>query len=48
MGTLRQGCTSSFWNLDEQSRDPAGTVWWLMELLAKVLRGLAPVQSPSS
>lgn len=40
-------CISTSGKLDEQSRDPAGTLQRLTELLAKALIGLAPDQSPS-
>lgn len=32
--------------MSKADRDPAGAVRWLMELLAKALMRLAPVQSP--
>lgn len=47
-GPCTEAAPGHFGNLmSKADRDPAGTVQRLMELLAKSLMGLAPVQSPS-
>lgn len=45
VGLCTEAASAHFGNLmSKADRDPAG---WLMELLAKTLMGLVPVQSPS-
>ena len=47
-GPCTEAASARFGNLmSKADRDPAGTARRLMELLAKALMGLAPVQSPS-